>query len=179
MPNKILTIVIGAGASHDCVDDARNRDLHPQEFRPPLVRHLFNRGRGTDPILHAYPGAEALADQIRSTVSRGENLETFLRQCESSPHPQVRKQYRQVPLYLQRYLYLVSRQWGAIGGTKFDTLVRAVATSEYDHVLYLTLNYDQLLERALTKFYGGHRFNDVKTSYEQRSDAGCPSNGRF
>ena len=43
-------------------------------------------------------------------------------------------------------------QRGRSGGTKYDTLVSTLLGSKFDQVLFLALNYDLLLERAITSY---------------------------
>jgi hypothetical protein len=49
-------------------------------------------------------------------------------------------------------LWTVSESFVISGGTKYDTLVRNLLTSEVDQVLFFTLNYDLFLERAISNF---------------------------
>ena len=74
---KRLTVILGAGASHDCID--REKTAHDDKYHSPLVRDLFGTSRKFATILGKYPGAEALSDEIRTEIARGKTLETVLR----------------------------------------------------------------------------------------------------
>lgn len=72
-----LTVLIGAGASFDCVD--REVTSVAPHCRPPLVDDLFRSDDAFNPVLRAYPGAESLSDDIRVARRAGVPLEQILR----------------------------------------------------------------------------------------------------
>jgi len=148
--SKRLCVVLGAGSSYDCISDV---EFEPN-FRPPLAAQLFENRSSFNAILRKYPGAEALSDLIRARVKNGDNLETVLRQIASEENVVLRKQFWEVPLYLQELLGEVSDHYVRAGATKFHTLVRGIEAAGVQEVGYLTLNYDLFLERALTTIYG-------------------------
>jgi hypothetical protein len=79
----------------------------------------------------------------------GFGLEAILRQLSERTSSNRRFQFLQIAPYLADLMGSVGRKYvPAGGGTKYDTLVAAVEDSGYDRVLYLTVNYDLLLERA-------------------------------
>lgn len=148
-----LAVILGAGASHDCVQPGKN-EVRAQ-YRPPMVEQLFDPRPGSfNPILNNYPKARALSSFILSKVGQGVSLEAILRDLESDPNVHVKRQYWQVPLYLQELLGEVSVHYVVSGGTKFDELVFQIERSKYDELLYVTLNYDLFMERALENLYG-------------------------
>lgn len=125
------------------------------EFQPPLVEELFSpRPRSFNPILNKYPRARALSSYILSKLAQGKSLETILRELESDKNPNVRKQFWQVPLYLQELMGEVTAHYFVSGGTKFEELALCIERSNYDEVLYITLNYDLFMENALRGLYG-------------------------
>ncbi len=148
-----LTVLTGAGASHDCAW-SEIAELAP-EYQPPLTNQLFEPRGSFNAILHNYPGAEALSDEIRTKLmDRDASLESILKEIESREPLALRKQYWQIPLYLQELLGAVSTQYVRTGGTRYDTLVSSILRSPFERVMFLTLNYDLLLDRALQKLYG-------------------------
>jgi hypothetical protein len=148
--DRFLAVIVGAGASFDCVTDS---DVSPL-WRPPLAKALFeNRSPTFTEILAQYPGAENLADQIRSGLANQINLETILRRFSESPNTRTRRDIRHVPLYLQHLIGDVSEFYIKVGGSAFQTLVRTLDESDYTKVLYLTVNYDLFLDRALERHY--------------------------
>lgn len=147
-----LTVVVGAGASYDCavgLSTEANVD-----YKPPLVNKLFqSRKSSFSQILKRYPGAEGLAPYIRTRLQRKEGLETILKELASTENKILRRQFLEVPLYLQDLLYEVSENYETTGGTAYSELVRAIEASSYDRILYLTVNYDLLLEKDLQRTY--------------------------
>ena len=78
MAEKKLTVIVGAGASFDCVQE--NVADFDVDYRPPLTKDLFAFRGAFNRILSKYPKAEALSDQIRTRVSTGTSIEAILRE---------------------------------------------------------------------------------------------------
>jgi len=147
-----LTVILGAGASFDCTQE-RITDFS-QDYWPPLVNELFAFRLSFNKILRKYPRAEALSEEIRTKLEAGVSLEALLRQLASEDNFAIKKQYWEIPLYLQELLGEVSEHFVRFGGTKYDTLVRAIARSTFQEVLFLTVNYDLFLDDALKLMHG-------------------------
>jgi len=149
---KQLIVVVGAGASFDCSRAMRNDDL-----RPPLVTQLFEGRRSFATILHEYTLAEQAAADIRPAISSGavaieEFLRTRLRDAEDE---YARRRYFQIPLYLQHLMETVGRTNGTgytIHPDNYDALLNAALA--LDDVLFLSLNYDTLLDDRLFAYDG-------------------------
>src|SRR5213592_520388 len=141
-----LVILLGAGASYDCVDTERN--LVEPGWRPPLVNQLFDARSTFDEILNRYPGARALADQIRTALQQQKPLEELLRDMVGGPTLALRRGIWEVPLYLQELLGEVSARYVRAGSTKFETMLATVMASSFQQILLLTVNYDLFVERA-------------------------------
>jgi hypothetical protein len=99
-----------------------------------------------------YRLAQAAAADIRAAFAPESEktvpLERFLReQMRESTNPYTRRRYRQVPLYLQDVLLTVSRTTSG-GYTNDPDNCNALINRalELDDVLFLTLNYDTLLD---------------------------------
>lgn len=163
MDNK-LTVLLGAGASHDCVTEGVTQ--YDPDYRPPITKELFSFRPAFNRILRKYPKAESLSDEIRIKVNSGTNLESILSQLKSETDLSIKKHYLQIPLYLQELLGEVSTHFVLAGATKYDTLVRLIQTSRFNKVMYLTLNYDLLLDGALTRFYDA-RLNQLSHYCDQ------------
>ena len=144
-----LTVVVGAGASRSCA--GAGAELN-QRYTPPLTQGLFEAIPPFAAILDKYPGAMALSDEIR-TRTRDQSVEDVLQSIAELQDIETQRQYWQVPLYLQELLGDVSANFIVHGPTKFDRLVSEIHRSKYQEVLYLTLNYDLFLEKALVKLY--------------------------
>jgi hypothetical protein len=147
-----LLVILGAGASHDCVSDYVERH---DEFRPPLVEELFEARESYSRILHRYPLAEQAAADIRPAL-RGDavGIETFLRETlRDSEHEHYRRQYWAIPLYLQDLFFEIGmwdhtrRRGFTAQPDSYDRLVNAAM--QVDEVTFVTLNYDDLLDRRV------------------------------
>ena len=84
--------------------------------------------------------------------------------AESSPF--LRRQYWQIPLYLQELFGEVSTHFVRSGGTHFDRLVGEAERSAFDEILYITTNYDLFLEKVLADLYDA-KFNTMEDYISQ------------
>jgi hypothetical protein len=152
MSDETLTIILGAGASYDCADSTRM--VPDDQYRPPLVKDLFDQRVRFNNVLSNYPRAESLAPSIRSRLARGLSIEDILRQADSESELVLRRASWQIPPYLQHLLGEISEKYIQRGGTNFDTLIHAAVRSSFKRILLLTLNYDLFIERTLTSLFG-------------------------
>jgi hypothetical protein len=146
-----LAVILGAGASHGCADPSRMTTIN--DWQPPLVGQLFLHRPTFNNVLRKYQKVSALSYDIRGRVERGESLETALRELHDAPQIEVRRQVWQVPLYLQELIGLVDSNFVREPATVYDVFVRQIDQSEFDNVLYMTVNYDRFLEAALARYY--------------------------
>jgi hypothetical protein len=146
-----LAIVLGAGASKDCVAEGGITEFE-SNWRPPLTAELFAPRPSFNEILRKYPKVSAVSENIRVRLRNSENLEDILKDLISVGSPQVKKQVWEVTFYLQELLWTVSEKFVMSGGTKYDTLVQRLLSSEFGQILFFTLNYDLFLDRALSTF---------------------------
>jgi len=149
--DKMLAVIVGAGASKDCVAEGAIAEFDTN-WRPPLTAELFEPRTPFNRILNKYPKASAVSEIIRTRIRNKENLEDILKDLMSSGNLQVTKQVWAVTFYLQELLWTVSENFVVSGGTKYDTLVQRLLTSEINRVLFFTLNYDLFLDRAISNF---------------------------
>lgn len=154
---KKLTIILGAGASHSLNPDPKALDN--QGFRPPLASDIFRGNREFRAILNKYPLAEILASDIDRKIRQnkeGVGLEQILKDYESNlksgKDSLITRNFLQIPLYLNEL-------FGEIGvhftkqPDEYNNLV-TLALDKVDDVLFLTLNYDTLLEIPLARSFG-------------------------
>jgi hypothetical protein len=122
-----------------------------EAYRPPLVTGLFEARPAFTPILREYPLAQSAAADIRPAIAGGSVvLEAYLRdQLRDSEHEHDRKRYWAIPLYLQHLFWQIAQWPGGFTGhpDNYDRLVSAALRA--DEVIFITLNYDDLLDRRL------------------------------
>lgn len=171
-----LIVILGAGASYNCVElpskafPAPRLPLSPitevdEGFRPPLTVDLFEPKPKFNEILDRYPKVASLSEEIRARIRKEESLEKILREMSEISSFQTKKHVLEISLYLQELFWTISDSFIKSGRSKFSTLVRRVLDSPFEKVMFLTLNYDLFLERALHE-YDDYEFVDIE-SYVQ------------
>ncbi len=146
-----LIVILGAGASYDCVSDRDNVRL-AKPYMPPLVEGLFDDRYHQ--ILDKYALAQAVAAEVRPKLAQGSEaalrLEDYLREkLRQSDAQHRRAQYWSVPLYLQELFLEASWQYTQYPDN-FDRLVSTLLHLE--RVVFVTLNYDTIFDRVLGKY---------------------------
>ena len=154
----MLMIIVGAGASYGCrpswAEDNR---------RPPLAADLFSPDFGD--LLSGYGAARGLVQKLRRKL-HGDNpepLEELLADLAApeSDSPGRRRELLALRMYIQNLMLEVTDSVRSTQGgvTLYDELVSTV--SEWSHrtgagVLYVSLNYDLLLDDAVRDQHGLH-----------------------
>jgi hypothetical protein len=143
MPDKTLFVVLGAGATKGC---AANSSIYG-EWNPPLTRELFDTR--FDVILQQYPVLHGAVPEIREAMGDDtQSLEDFLRESYRDDGDKLNQRVRHtIPLYLQDLLHRVSIDWTR-RPDHYDLLIRQ-SLRRFERVIFVTLNYDILLDRAL------------------------------
>ncbi len=142
---KRLCVILGAGASYDCVGEPTS--LVNWDYRPPLTEQIFEPRGVFSPIFEHYPQALALASLLRG-ASRRDGLEAELRNLADSPQRHIRRQFRQVPLYLRELLGEVGQHFTK-APANYHHLVNRLLDNEFERVAFITLNYDLLLDHSI------------------------------
>jgi hypothetical protein len=140
------------------VGDAGSPVLTPG-LRPPLARELFDLERRTDfrSILAEYEGAVVLAQGLASKsklTGSGFDLEKELKSIAEHPSRLMREHYKHVPPYLRDLLMICSYEYTPYPSC-YIRLAQLLLADEPSDVLFLVLNYDDLLEQALYQFTAG------------------------
>ncbi|MCH8273720.1 MAG: hypothetical protein IH851_02935 [Armatimonadetes bacterium] len=148
---KAIVVVTGAGASKGCADESLT--VVVPGYRPPLTKDLFTPTPSFNEILRKYPGAQTFADEFRTQVRAGLNLENLLREAYYSEHENTRRRALEIPYYLSELFLAVSSKFTDAAATKYATLVRHLDESGFEKVLFLTTNYDLLLDGALSAYH--------------------------
>lgn len=152
---ELLTVIVGAGASHDCAPKWVN--ANNVRLQPPLASDIF--GVRFQEILEHYPRVEAHSDEIRSQLDRGRNLEALLRDLLDSAARSGNNWSLDIPRYIRELFWTISEDF-LRGSSRFDTLVRRAVEAGFERVLFVSLNYDLLLDSALER-YDGEEFSDI------------------
>ncbi|MBI2918041.1 MAG: SIR2 family protein [Chloroflexi bacterium] len=114
-------------------------------------------------ILREYPGAEVIAARLQPSLRKdGFILERELRRFSQHADPRLREHFRFVPPYLRDLLFKVVAEYTDYPGTYIQLLGGLL--SEVQHqVLFLTLNYDTFLEKAVTLYDPTLGFSNLAT----------------
>jgi hypothetical protein len=142
---KKLCVILGAGASYDCVGEATS--LVNWEYRPPVTDEIFEARAAFSPILEHYPKALSLASMLRRAVQR-DGLEAALRGLADSSDSHIQRQFRQIPLYLRELLGEVGAHF-TNAPANYQYLVNRLLSDDFERVAFVTLNYDLLLDRCI------------------------------
>lgn len=162
MVNRTIYVLLGAGASFD---SATTGYIASEPWRPPLVTELFSpRFNG---VLSGYPMVRNAAPEILHATTLREpaqlGLEDFLRTAfRDSSDTDDRRVFVGVPLYLQDLLLRVSTAW-AIAPSSYQ-LLDGLLRRHFDEVIYITLNYDILLDSVLAARRPLEVFDDYVSS---------------
>jgi hypothetical protein len=144
-----LFVVLGAGASHACTSEQLYPgiiDEHPQ--RPPLVTGLFHASQ-TQHVLARYPQAQAAAAAIRRAGSEALAIEEWIREhYRDSDYEGDRRKFVSITYYLQELLLEASNNFKD-QPDNYDLLIRDLLQAQ-ERVVFVSLNYDLLLDRRLS-----------------------------
>jgi hypothetical protein len=144
-----LFVVLGAGASFDCVSGQAEQYVELSR-RPPLVAGLFD-WKYRD-LVNRYPLARAAAADIRPRLD-GETvlLEDILRnELRDSEHHHLRAQYWALPLYFQDLLFESSRRYTQ-HADNFDRLLNELL--RLPRIVFITFNYDTIFDQVLEQYH--------------------------
>lgn len=168
MPDKPkICVILGAGVSHDVHGDGSVYKTagDPLRWRPPLASELFDinnkRHYLTDAMVH-YPDARYLTQDIaRQLQIGGLNLEAELRRLSRHHDPETQRQFKQIPPYIRDVIMMCSYEYTE-ELSSYATLTRTLLAEVPHEILFLTLNYDNMLERALEARSPEFNFNKME-----------------
>lgn len=146
---KRAAVIVGAGASYDVHWDREDPHLR-NEFRPPLANELFDARFW--PQRSSYNGAAALGAELGMLAKNGAlALEEKLTEYANSADSRTRRLFRDIPPYLRDVLNDASYRYSALP-SNYITLARRLLADGTHEIVFISLNYDTLLERALKMF---------------------------
>lgn len=148
--DKTLAIILGAGASYDVIPSThRAKTVKDPRFSPPLTRDLFNINADVQKdILSRYPAAQSAASNLRVEIGKKKDIEEILRNMRDSSETRIKKQMKEIPLYLQELFAQISDRY-TNEPVNYNILLDKTLVSSISHTMFVTLNYDLLLEKAL------------------------------
>ncbi len=169
MNRPTLLIIVGAGASNDCVPPGDPERLSGHPNQPPLTGALFGDRRNLETYLTGRGAAKGLVSDITSHLDRVKPEETggagltieeaLTREYLASKGNQLlRRAFTALRFYLRDLFRAATKEWPRqVGGaTNYTWLVRNVEkwrSPVEGYVLWVTFNYDGILDQALADFY--------------------------
>ena len=161
MSMQKVCVILGAGASYDVGGEGSPIN---DSLRPPLAIDLFNikRHRSYWNIIRQYSGAKFLGQRLaRKSSSEAIDIERELKEYANHENGQIREHFKHIPAYLRDLLYSVSTGYTEVPSSYVELVQTLLADCTHE-VLFLILNYDNLLEQALTLFDSAtFRFSDI------------------
>jgi hypothetical protein len=155
-----ITVILGAGASWD-VDTGSTPRTNP-EWHPPLVSNLFEGRETFYDVRRYYRGAARLGQVLHPRAAAGAlDMEQELRSLAESDDPVTRRDFLDIPPYLRDVMYQVGIEAKYLGGNPVGYVVSPGAYALLLHellvaagaeVMFVVMNYDTLLERALWEY---------------------------
>ena len=158
--NKVC-VILGAGASFDVRNEGS--PTIRGEWRPPLARDLFDieAHPSYTEILQRYPGANFLANLLAPNISAGPvALERELRHYAEHNDLQLRQHFKHVPPYLRDLIDFSCRTYTHTPSCHVQLVTELLAENPHE-ILFLILNYDNLLEQALTSYDPNWAFDTI------------------
>lgn len=148
-------VLLGAGASAGVKNRQSVLFNGSSDFRPPVTDELFSVEARPSfaEVMRYYPGVEALRHRLMPPAGDPDwSIETALAALARSTDQPTSEQFRQVPAYLRDLLDRCSREYVDTPGCYMQLIAALMSDDATKHdVLFLTLNYDNLLEQALTR----------------------------
>ncbi len=156
--NKIC-VILGAGASFD-VRTPGSRVMN-EECRPPLANSLFDAlNDATWQSLQTYSGARFLRARLELDSARAIGLEEALLGYANHESEPIRQRFKHIPPYIRDLLFQCSETYIRDPDGYIQLVTELLAEHSFE-VLFLTLNYDTLLEKALTLFDPDYEFQEL------------------
>lgn len=146
-----VCVILGAGASFDVRDEGTSRDL--ENYRPPLASGLFDTNkREFYEILNYYEGARFIANLLPRELAQGKGFEEALAYFAYHVDEPLKAHFAHVPPYLRDLLRACSDKHTPDPTCHIYLVTEFLAVHHSFEVLFLVLNYDDLLEKALNLY---------------------------
>lgn len=155
-----VAVILGAGASHDVSNGSGDGS---KVWLPPLTDQLFGdraRNHFSD-VMEKYPGARLLFDELFPMAIKGAlDLERQLSAYAGHRNARIRQAFKHIPPYLFDVFHRSSRSFDRDSGTYSQMILQLLAHND-NQVVFVVMNYDTLLERALQKFDPSYKFSSL------------------
>ncbi|MGO9206588.1 MAG: SIR2 family protein [Candidatus Limnocylindrales bacterium] len=160
---KILTVIFGAGASYGSAIARTEAEPEVSAQPPPLTSGLFSNAEVQTNLKMRWPQLAGLIPQLHGHVDLEARLESILNAAVGSPdEDRIEVQLRTLRFYLRDIIRIITVKWTEACGnvTAFDGLlwqIEAWRRRNNGIVLLVSFNYDDLLERAVTRMNDHYR----------------------
>jgi SIR2-like domain len=164
-------VVMGAGASYDSAPSMKITAVTANGgFRLPLADNLFDARPEFRPALKAYKQIHPIIPYLRERGTR--SLEEVLQEMyeNAGNHPERRRQMMALRFYIRDIIYKCSIEWlkEVDGITNHKTLVDQIIEQPTERAIFVTFNYDELIEDALSDLgFRAEYFEDYTTRHVQ------------
>ena len=151
-------IILGAGASFDSIYEYYD-DINEMEWRPPLANEIFSPRRNFRDIILSYPGGRYFMSQLNGISDIEEFFEKQWEIIENNRADDLMAAFINLNYCLSHLMYRISYAHHDTGLSNYDVLVQKAYeySVKYDEeVMFVTFNYDILLEFSISKVYYGH-----------------------
>ena len=151
---------MGAGASYDAHMPELSGSLQNPAMRFPLARDLFSASFWS--LAGPYDGVQFLAPRLAS-AAQGDtfSLEEALREISDDPDPEIRRAFKQIPLYIRDVICECQEHYIEIPSAHIR-LVDILRPGYKRAIAFITANYDTLIERALGMYSPRFSFSSVR-----------------
>ncbi len=174
----MLTIIFGAGASYDSAPSNSAENAKKNPWRPPLTNEIFlaDTPWHTQHIasVRMPPDLQPVIERIRRTT-KNSSLENALEQLKSEidDYPDRWKHLLAVQQFIVSVIEISSREWARPlqGITTYIDLVSRVKDWAYKRgqkVNYITFNYDNLIDQAISSSYENTSYFTQFENYQRQ-----------
>lgn len=166
-----VCVILGAGASFDVAN--YGSQVLNNGFRPPLAVELFDTKKRPEfyRILQEYSGAEFLARDIAPVQQQGNTgLEELLKSYAYHSDDRIRQRFKHIPPYLRDLLWECSENYVHMPGSYVQLVIALLANHPHE-ILFLVLNYDNLLEKAIESYEPSWAFQQLDDYIDQSRSA--------
>lgn len=148
-------IVFGAGASYDSLHTKYNSNSSENElWKPPLANEIFSNRVNFIEILKNFDGAMSLKSQAILHPDLEEYFQELWDFANDNNDNLSFAKIINTQYFLQKLFMSISDQYGNLGDSNYDVISNFAynySISQKSDILFVSFNYDILLERALER----------------------------